>query len=75
MHCFHFSCVRPLLSVTVRRPTNSKPVQEEADGFLCPLCRMYVDLTAEPEEDDAKETDIENVAGEIERVQLLPEDK
>jgi type IV secretory pathway VirB10-like protein len=30
-------------------------LEEDADGFLCPLCRTYVDLTAEPPEDDEEE--------------------
>ena len=72
MHCFHFSCVRPLLRVTVRSPGTSRVVQEEADGFLCPLCRTYVDLNAEPpEEEDEDWTDgVEELSKKVENIVL-----
>ena len=59
LHCFHYACAKPMLRVMVRtggggasNPGGGRIVEEEADGFNCPICRTYVDLNAEPVDDD-----------------------
>ncbi|KAI8053200.1 SMAD/FHA domain-containing protein, partial [Syncephalis plumigaleata] len=52
-HAFHYACIRTLLGT--RRNRGGRTVFEPVDGFSCPMCRSYVDLTAEPADEDADE--------------------
>ncbi|KAI9597421.1 hypothetical protein BDF19DRAFT_334494, partial [Syncephalis fuscata] len=49
-HAFHYACVRTLLGT--RRNRGGRTVFEPVDGFSCPMCRSYVDLAAEPADED-----------------------
>ncbi|RKP09738.1 SMAD/FHA domain-containing protein, partial [Thamnocephalis sphaerospora] len=49
-HAFHYACIRPLL--TTRRSRNGRTVLDAVDGFSCPMCRSYIDLNAEPADED-----------------------
>jgi hypothetical protein len=55
-HAFHYACARNML--VKQRTRNGRVTYDLLEGFLCPMCRSYVDLNAEPADEDDDE-DIE----------------